>query len=78
MQDMAQTYTLLLQVTRSWPSARRRELQLSTGKTVTVEWAQLWVLKDGLVTNFKGFEDTDTIASAFHRSDDHAHDHHKH
>ena len=39
----------------------------STGKTVTVEWAQLWVLKDGLVTSFKDFEDTDTVASAFHK-----------
>ncbi len=42
---------------------------LSTGKTVTVEWAQLWVLRDGLVTHFKDFEDTDTVASAFHKAD---------
>ena len=41
----------------------------STGKTVTVEWAQLWVLRDGLVTHFKDFEDTDTVASAFHKGD---------
>ena len=40
---------------------------LSTGKTITVEWAQLWVLKDGLVTKFKDFGDTDTVTSAFHK-----------
>ena len=42
---------------------------LSTGKTVTVDWAQLWVLRDGLVTHFKDFADTDTVASAFHKGD---------
>jgi ketosteroid isomerase-like protein len=37
----------------------------ATGKTFDNPWALVFTVRDGLITEFRGYEDTAAVASAF-------------